>query len=196
MCRRFNSAPSHHFATLPNVFNSKVVVFASNKKPYTHSQCIIGIWAGRVTPCAPQTWRGRAAGRGLPALPRWVPVFIEKGYEPLLRRDRGPSFVGIQFVKQGRKGCQHFVHPPLNTTQRMTGRHGFDAVDQLKKHVRWWKESYLSSREWRWLCSPQYWRGVGLISPSRTGRTLSGREPLLVDHWALERRLKARGLPG
>ena len=41
----------------------------------------IGTLVGRVTPCAPQSLCGRAAGRGLPALPRFVPVVIEKWYE-------------------------------------------------------------------------------------------------------------------
>ena len=38
----------------------------------------IGTLVGRVTPCAPQSLCGRAAGRGLPALPRFVPAVIEK----------------------------------------------------------------------------------------------------------------------
>jgi hypothetical protein len=53
--------------------------------------------------------------------------------EQLLRRDRGPAFVGIQLVEQGRKLGQHFVHPFLDAAQRMVGRHTLIEVDDRQK---------------------------------------------------------------
>ena len=53
--------------------------------------------------------------------------------EQLLRRNRRPSLIGIQIVKQWRNLCQHLVHSRLDPAQRMVGGHTLVQVDRRQK---------------------------------------------------------------
>ena len=53
--------------------------------------------------------------------------------EQLLRRNRRPSFAGIQLVKQRRKLPQHLVHARLDPAQRMVGGHPLVQIDRRQK---------------------------------------------------------------